>query len=55
MQIVNLGEDYATITGGFVKRGSVTTIEDWELALIQKLGHKIEIVEESVEVKKKKK
>lgn len=55
MQIINLGEDYATITGGFIKRGAVATIEDWELALIQKLGHKVEIVEKPVEVKKKKK
>lgn len=55
MQIINLGDDYATITGGFVKKGAMTTIEEWELPLIKKLGHKIEIIEEPVEVKKKKK
>ena len=56
MQIINLGEDYATITGGFVKRGSTTKIEDWELPLIKNLGQKVEVVEEPItEVKKKKK
>lgn len=55
MQIKNLGEDYATITGGFVKTGETTIIEKWELPLIEKLGHKVEIIEEPVEVKKKKK
>ena len=59
MKILNLGEDYATITGGFVKKGAVTEIEDWELPLMKGIGAKVEIVVEEPEttetVKKKKK
>lgn len=46
MQIINLGEDYATITGGLIKKGQVAYIEEWELPLIQKLGQKVEVVKE---------
>ena len=62
MQIVNLGEDYSTITGGLLKSGSTTTIEDWEFPLMQKLGAKVKPcaevekpAEEKETVKKKKK
>lgn len=50
MLIKNLSKPYATITGGYVKTGETTTIEDWELPLIQKLGQKVEVI-----TKKKKK
>lgn len=60
MQIINIGKEYATITGGLLKTGSITTIEDWELPIMEKLGAKVEIVEasktvETKTVKKKKK
>lgn len=48
MQIINLGEDYATISGGLIKKGQAAHIEDWELPLIQKLGQKVEIVKEHI-------
>jgi hypothetical protein len=48
MQIINLGNDYATITGGLIKKGQTGHIEEWELPLIQKLGQKVEIVKEHV-------
>ena len=59
MKILNLGEDYATITGGFLKKGATTEIEDWELPLMLKIGAKVEVIVEDQEttetVKKKKK
>ena len=48
MQIINLGNDYATITGGFVKKGQATIIDDWELPIMRAIGAKVEIIEERV-------
>lgn len=46
MQIINLGDDYATITGGLVKKGKTTVIDDWELPVMRAIGAKVEIIEE---------
>lgn len=60
MQIINLGADYATITGGFLKKGATTEIADWEYPIMLGLGAKIERIDEAKKeevktVKKKKK
>lgn len=56
LKIKNLGSDFMTITGGFLRHGETTMVEPWEVRVWANDPSKsIEIVEDEPKTKKKKK
>ena len=51
IKLKNLGNDFMTITGGFVRKGGVVSVREWEA----KLWLKTKNVEEVIEPTKSKK
>ena len=55
LRIKNLGSDFMTITGGFLRHNETTTVEPWEVRVWANDPTKhIEIVDEPKTKKKKK-